>query len=97
MSFSCECCVLPGRDRCDELITRSQESYRLSCVVVCDLETSRLKMWRIDSTEEAISNAGPQHPEKKKLRRICVVRTVHFLMKLYNDQHNAQVLIYLSI
>ena len=25
---------------CDELITRSEESYRLWCVVVCDLETS---------------------------------------------------------
>ena len=24
---------------CDELITRSEESYRLWCVVVCDLET----------------------------------------------------------
>ena len=24
---------------CDELITRPEESYRLCCVVVCDLET----------------------------------------------------------
>jgi len=28
-----------GRDLCDELITRTEESYWLSCVVVCDLET----------------------------------------------------------
>ena len=27
---------------CDELITRPEESYRLCCVVVCDLETSRM-------------------------------------------------------
>jgi hypothetical protein len=27
---------------CDELIARSEESYRLWCVVVCDLETSRI-------------------------------------------------------
>ena len=27
---------------CDELITRPEESYRLCCVVVCDLETSRI-------------------------------------------------------
>ena len=27
---------------CDELITRPEESYRLWCVVVCDLETSRI-------------------------------------------------------
>jgi len=26
----------------DELITRPEESYRLCCVVVCDLETSRI-------------------------------------------------------
>jgi hypothetical protein len=29
----CECCVLSGRDLCDELITRPEESYRLWCVV----------------------------------------------------------------
>jgi len=33
---------LSGRGLCDELITRPEESYRLSCVVVCDLETSRI-------------------------------------------------------
>ena len=34
--------MLSGRDLCDELITRPEESYRLWCVVVCDLETSRI-------------------------------------------------------
>ena len=38
----CECRVLSGRGLCDELITRPEESYRLCCVVVCDLETSRI-------------------------------------------------------
>jgi len=33
---------LSGRGLCDELITRPEESYRLCCVVVCDLETSRM-------------------------------------------------------
>jgi hypothetical protein len=37
--------VLPGRGLCDELITRPEESYRLWCVVVCDLETSRMRPW----------------------------------------------------
>ena len=37
------CCVLSGRGLCDELITLSEESYRLWCVVVCDLETSRMR------------------------------------------------------
>ena len=27
---------------CDELIARPEESYRLWCIVVCDLETSRI-------------------------------------------------------
>ena len=39
----CECCVLSGRGFCDELITRPEESYRLWCVVVCNLETSRMR------------------------------------------------------
>ena len=34
--------MLSGRVFCDELITRPEESYRLCCVVVCDLETSRI-------------------------------------------------------
>ena len=38
----CECRILSGRSLCDELITRPEESYRLRCVVVCDLETSRM-------------------------------------------------------
>jgi len=33
---------LSGRGLCDEPITRPEESYRLCCVVVCDLETSRM-------------------------------------------------------
>ena len=41
--FCCECCVLSGRGLCDGLITRPEESYRLWCVVVCDLETSWMR------------------------------------------------------
>jgi len=36
----CLLCVLSGRGLCDGPITRPEESYRLWCVVVCDLETS---------------------------------------------------------
>jgi len=43
MYVCCDCCVLSGRGLCDELITRPDESYRLWCVVVCDLETSRMR------------------------------------------------------
>ena len=38
----CECRVLSGRGLCDELITRPEEPYRICCVVMCDLETSRM-------------------------------------------------------
>ena len=34
--------MLSGRGLCDKLIIRPEESYRLCCVVVCDLETSRI-------------------------------------------------------
>jgi len=44
MSVCCDCCVLSGRGLCDKLITRSEESYQLCCVVVCDLETSWMRL-----------------------------------------------------
>jgi len=43
MLFCCGCCVLSGRGLCDDLINRPEESYRLWCVVVCDLETTRMR------------------------------------------------------
>ena len=42
MSDCCECCVLSGRVPRNELITRPEESYRMWCVIVRDLETSRI-------------------------------------------------------
>ena len=54
MSVCCECCVLSGRGLCDGSITRPEESYRLWRVVVCDLETSKMRrlnpatgLWKI--------------------------------------------------
>ena len=38
----CDCCVLSS-SLCDELITHPEESYRLWCVVVCDLEATRMR------------------------------------------------------
>jgi len=43
MSLCCECCVLSGRGLCDGLITCTEESCRLWCVVVCDLEMSWIR------------------------------------------------------
>ena len=45
MFVCCECCMLSGRGLWEELITSPEESYRLWCVVVCDLETSRMRPW----------------------------------------------------
>jgi hypothetical protein len=51
--------VLSGRGLCDEVITRPEESYRLWCVVLCDLENLK--------NEEAITRVGSQNHRKKKV------------------------------
>ena len=43
MSACVECCVLSGRGLCDGLITPPEESYRLWCVIECNLETPRMR------------------------------------------------------
>jgi len=61
MFVCCECPVLSGRGLCDELITRP-EDYRLQCVVVCDLETLRIRRpWPAlgrSATEKKNSHSG---------------------------------------
>jgi len=54
-----KCCVLSGRGLCDGLIIRPEESYRLWCVVVCDLENLK--------NEEAMTRVGSQRHSKKKV------------------------------
>jgi hypothetical protein len=39
--------MLSGRGICDGLITRPEESNRLWCVVVCDLETSKMRRLKL--------------------------------------------------
>jgi len=58
MFVFCDCCVLSGRGFCDEMITRPEESYRLCCVVVCDLDNLK--------NEEAMTRVGWQRHSKKK-------------------------------
>jgi hypothetical protein len=69
MSVCCECCVLSDRGLCDELITRPEESYRLWCVFVYDLENL--------VNEEAMARVGPQGQKK-----YTVVRRVRDLVLL---------------
>ena len=71
MDVCCECCVLSGRGLCDELITRPGESYRLWCVVGCDLENLK--------NEEAMTRVGSQRHSKKKQAHIY-----HNRISLYN-------------
>jgi hypothetical protein len=49
--------VFSGRGLCDELITPPEESYRLWCVVVYDLENLK--------NEEAMTRFGWQRHKKK--------------------------------
>jgi hypothetical protein len=79
MFVCCECCVLSGRGLCDGLITRPEESYRLWCVVVCDLENLK--------SDEAIARDWAVSAIKKKgdsitLFNFCALCC--FLMVKYN-------------
>ena len=69
--------MLLGRGLCDELITRPEESYRLWCVVVCDL--GNLK------NEEAMIRVGSQRHRKKKsilmlYSHLCLIHPNDFFM-----------------
>jgi len=48
---------MSGRGLCDEPITAPEESCRMWCVAVCDLENL--------VNEEAMTHAGPQRHRKK--------------------------------
>jgi hypothetical protein len=59
MSVCCERCVLSNRVLCDELITSPEESYRLWCIVVYDLEISRIRRsWPNGGFCAKIKNVG---------------------------------------
>jgi len=68
--------VLSGRGLCDELITRPEESYRLWCVVVYDLETTK-------KNEEAMARVGLQRHKKKD-----TVASVWIFIKIVEAQIN---------
>jgi len=53
MSVCCECCVLSGRSLCEE-------SYRLWCVVVCDLHSVSQSPGRGPVPDPGINYTGPR-------------------------------------
>jgi hypothetical protein len=101
------CCVLTGRGLCDELITRPEESYRLCCVVVCDLETSRMRrpwpalgrsatakknLLYITSTHSVISDFLPDTRVTKKITHYSGL-----LLKIYKLIRNLPYLGFMRI
>ena len=68
--------MLSGTGLCDELVTRPEESYRLWCVVVCDLESLK--------NEEVMTRVGSQRHKKKLIiltrciRKVWAMRTLNF-------------------
>ena len=67
----CERCVLSGRGLYDELINRPEESYRLWCVVVCDLETSWMRRpWP----------TGELLPKKETIESRKAVALIYYLL-----------------
>ena len=62
MSVCYDCCVLSCRGLCDELITRPEESYRMWCFVVCDLET----FWMRSPWPTGGELLRPQNKQTKK-------------------------------
>ena len=81
--------MLSGRGLCDELITRPEESYRLCCVVVCDVETSRIGAPYIYISIYDISNLRVnvmKNGSANNVYRHVVIRTLAFSSILYKSQ-----------
>jgi hypothetical protein len=86
--------MLSDRGLCDELITRPEESYRLWCVILCDLENLK--------NEEAMTRVGLQIHQKNCFpKNIDVFAHRHnetncqSSVVLLSDKHNCTDLVYL--
>ena len=87
MLVCCECRVLSGRGLCDGLITPPEESYRLWCVVVCELETSRMRrpwpaLGRSATEKKTMSNCYSLHATSavgsflSSGKLVCIIRVM---------------------
>jgi len=86
MSVCCECCVLSGRGLSDELITRPEESYRLWCVVVCDLETSYMRRpWPTRDCCAKIKKTVKIKKDKGKIKRFTNIERLLIKWKRRNS------------
>jgi hypothetical protein len=66
--------VLSGRGLCDQLATRPEESYRMWCVVVCDLEPSRMR--------------SHTHASVIELNRRCITWFISYMPLVVTVKHD---------
>ena len=90
MTVCCECCVLSGRGLCDALITRLEESYRLCCVAVCDLETLRIRRPWPALGRSATGREGKGKDQLRSIRQLvyCFTSTDRVLFYTHKLHHN---------
>ena len=76
--------VLSRKGLCDELITRLGESYRLWCVIVCDLETvyeEALAHWGLSRQKQTNTTCSYKisnyHIIRDKMFRVYVVSQLY--------------------
>ena len=96
-------CLLSGRNLCERLITRPEESYRLWCVVVCDLETSWMRRpWPTGAVAPKTNNVfvyviSPEDSNEEKhsvMRRnecVQVFKIKYLRIKIYKWPTNAHL------
>ena len=74
------CCVLSGRGLCNKPITCPGESYRLWCVVVCDLENLIKNEWGAHGPP-----GGCSATKKKKPPRVqYILQKKHIMQEQYS-------------
>ena len=73
MSVTCDCCVLLGRGLCVGLIILPEESYRLWCVVVCDLETSSMRRPQMSLGRSTTGESGTETDRINYLRQFLII------------------------
>jgi hypothetical protein len=78
--------VLSGRGICDELITLSEESYRLWRFVVCDLETSKKEAKSPLKGREYKPTVGCDAEREKKITSSISFTTFTSIWLLQLDQ-----------
>jgi hypothetical protein len=93
---------LSGRGLCDGLITRPEESYRLWCVIVYDLGTSRMrrlklrkgcKCWTEEEEEDEVEQTTHLHGAVSSKRfRACgmVVEPLHLGFRKFRQRRQFQ-------